>query len=67
MVGKPSTQLMKDMGEEEKARIAKQRETLGESGLKEKTVVLDKATEENEVFFLSFIGRCHSQSNLFAE
>ena len=37
------------MGDEEKARTAKQREQLGESGLKEKADILQKATEENEV------------------
>ena len=49
MIGEPSTQLMKEMGDEEKERIAKQIERLGESGLRKKTDTLEKATEDNEV------------------
>ena len=49
MIGEPSTQLMKNMGDEEKARTANQVEQLGASGLKEKAGRLQKATEENEV------------------
>ena len=49
MVGEPSTELMKQMGDEEKARTAKQIKQLGESGLKKKADILQKATEENEV------------------
>ena len=64
IVGEPSTQLMKDMGDEEKARIAKQIEKLGESGLKEKAVVLEKATEENEVLSCFFICRFPTHSDL---
>ena len=37
------------MAEEEKQRVAKQREELGEAGLKAKDETLQKATEENEV------------------
>jgi hypothetical protein len=40
---------MKEMGEEEKSRIAKQIEDLGESGLAEKERRLQNAVEENEV------------------
>ena len=40
---------MAEMGAEEKARIAKQREALGEEGLKKCAERLQKATVENEV------------------
>ena len=40
---------MTKMGEEEKLRVKKQREQLGEEGLKEKGNILDKSMETNEV------------------
>ncbi len=49
MVGDPSTALMTELGDEVKARVAKRKEELGESGLKEKTNRIQKATEDNEV------------------
>ncbi|XP_038073979.1 uncharacterized protein C05D11.1-like isoform X2 [Patiria miniata] len=48
ILGEPSQKLAESMPEEEKQRVAKQREDLGEAGLKEKTDALLKATEENE-------------------
>ncbi len=51
IVGEPSTQLMKEMGDEEKARVAEQVKQLGDAGLKNKGEILQKATEENEVHF----------------
>lgn len=49
ITGKPSAQLMKEMSEGEKKRVAEQRESLGEEGLKRKRQRLEKATDENEV------------------
>ena len=40
---------MEKTGEEEKARVAKQRETLGEGGLKKCGERLEQATKDNEV------------------
>ena len=40
---------MKEMSEGEKKRVAEQRESLGEEGLKRKRQRLEKATDENEV------------------
>ena len=51
IIGDPSEKLMKEMAEEEKQRVKEQRNTLGETGLKEKQNALEKATEENEVSF----------------
>lgn len=48
-MGEPSTDLMKEMGQSEKDRIQKQRESLGEEGLKKKAEILEEATDENEV------------------
>ena len=42
---------MESMGQEEKDRVAKQREQLGEEGLDEKGDILEKATDENEVLY----------------
>ncbi|XP_048587317.1 uncharacterized protein C05D11.1 isoform X1 [Nematostella vectensis] len=49
VIGEPSKQLMEDMAAAEKARVAAQREALGETGLKEKAERLKKASQENEV------------------
>ena len=40
---------MKEMSEGEKKRVAEQRESLGEEGLKRKRQRLEKATDQNEV------------------
>ena len=40
---------MKSMGDDEKARVAKQRDALGKKGLKKKDNELEDATEKNEV------------------
>ncbi|XP_033646112.1 uncharacterized protein C05D11.1-like [Asterias rubens] len=48
IIGEPSQKLAESMAEEEKQRVAKQREELGEAGLKAKDETLQKATEENE-------------------
>ena len=45
----PSKDLMEEMGDSEKKRIALQVEELGENGLAEKQKELDQAVEENEV------------------
>ena len=52
IIGEPSEKLMKSMADEEKARIQKQREELGEDGLKDKEEELENASEENEVSYL---------------
>lgn len=49
IVGQPSAKLMTKMSETEKKRVAEQRTTLGEEGLKIKRQRLDKATQDNEV------------------
>jgi len=46
--GKPSKELMEKMGKEEKERVAKQREALGDDGLERKKVELAAAIEKNE-------------------
>ena len=40
---------MTEMSESEKKRVAEQRDSLGEEGLKSKRQRLEKATEDNEV------------------
>nr|KAG5705771.1 hypothetical protein BaRGS_027430 [Batillaria attramentaria] len=49
VVGDPSSKLMETMGEEEKGRVEAQRKELGTTGLEERRVKLEQATEENEV------------------
>lgn len=49
VVGDPSEEKMKVMGENEKHRVKRQREDLGEEGLKSKKQMLEKAIEENSV------------------
>ena len=49
VVGNPSEEKMKLMGEEEKRRVKRQREQLGEEGLAKKKRILEKALEENSV------------------
>ena len=49
MIGEPSGELSEKMQKDEKVRVEKQRETLGEDGLKRKGDELAKAIEENEV------------------
>jgi len=48
----PSKELMEEMGEAEKKRLAAQAEELGEKGLSERRKELDEAVEENEVIWL---------------
>ncbi|XP_022082849.1 uncharacterized protein C05D11.1-like [Acanthaster planci] len=48
ILGEPSQKLAESMMEEEKQRIAKQQEELGEAGLKKAADVVLKATEDNE-------------------
>ncbi|KAK3088334.1 hypothetical protein FSP39_017783 [Pinctada imbricata] len=48
IIGEPSQSLMESMGKEEKDRVARQREELGEEGLEEKGDTLENAMEENE-------------------
>ena len=45
---------MQKMGSDEKERVNKQREALGEEGLKEKQMILDKAIAKNEVWNIQF-------------
>jgi len=49
VIGMPSKELMEEMGEAEKKRLAAQAEELGENGLSERRKELDEAVEENEV------------------
>lgn len=49
VVGSPSAELAAKMSSEEKERINKQREALGEEKLKKKGEELKKAIEQNEV------------------
>ena len=50
VVADPSDEFMQVMGNDEKERVKKQIEALGEEGLKEKQVILDKAIVKNEVW-----------------
>ena len=54
VVADPSDELMQKMGSDEKERVNKQREALGEEGLKEKKMILDKAIAKNEVWNIQF-------------
>ena len=49
VLGKPSAELAAKMSSEEKERVCKQQECLGEEGLKERGQELDKAIAQNEV------------------
>ena len=49
MLGTPSAELAGKIEKEEKERVMKQRETLGEEGLKEKKEVLEESIKQNEV------------------
>jgi len=62
VIGMPSKELMEEMGEAEKKRLAAQAEELGEKGLSERRKELDEAVEENEViwlWFCSVLVLCH--------
>jgi Zn-dependent M16 (insulinase) family peptidase len=52
VLGKPSAELAAKMSSEEKERVCKQQECLGEEGLKERGQELDKAIAQNEVHSL---------------
>ena len=52
VLGKPSAELAAKMSSEEKERVCKQQECLGEEGLKERGQELDKAIAQNEVRIL---------------
>jgi len=45
----PSKDLMEEMGDTEKKRLASQAQELGKNGLAQKQTELDQAVEENEV------------------
>ncbi|KAL5484731.1 hypothetical protein EMCRGX_G021276 [Ephydatia muelleri] len=49
MLGTPSTSLAETMSQEEKDRIAKQKELLGEAGLSQKRQELEEAIRQNEI------------------
>lgn len=49
IVGDPSEEKMKEMGDNEKQRVKRQREELGDDGLAKKKMLLEKAIEENSV------------------
>ena len=49
VLGKPSAELAAKMSSEEKERVCKQQECLGEEGLRERGQELDKAIAQNEV------------------
>ena len=49
MLGTPSIALAETMAQEEKERLAKQKESLGEAGLKLKGQELEEAIRQNEV------------------
>ena len=49
MLGTPSISLAETMSQEEKDRIAKQKELLGEAGLSQKRQELEEAIRQNEV------------------
>ncbi|XP_071830473.1 uncharacterized protein C05D11.1-like [Apostichopus japonicus] len=48
IVGDPSKQVAEEMASEEKERIKKQQEELGEAGLKKMAEIVDAANQENE-------------------
>lgn len=49
IIGDPSEDFMKKMGEEEKQRVEKQAACLGEKGLKEKSLCLENALSQNNI------------------
>ena len=49
VIGEPSVSLMRSMSREEKERVEKQREALGDIGLKRKEKALESAIRKNEV------------------
>ena len=57
IIGDPSKKLADEMAKEEKERVRKQQEVLGEDGLKKKGEILKNAIEQNEVIqFLIMLG-----------
>ena len=48
-MGSPSAELAVFMSKEEEERVARQRERLGEDGMRQKADNLEKAIEQNEV------------------
>ena len=49
MLGSPNAELAVTMSTEEKERVVRQRERLGEDGMRQKADKLEKAIEQNEV------------------
>ena len=56
VIGDPSEERMETMGNEEKERVKRQREELGEEGLAKKKKIADDAIAENSVSFVFFVG-----------
>ena len=49
VIGEPSISKMKQMTKEEKQRVEQQRKAIGDAGLKQKGIDLEKAKENNEI------------------
>lgn len=62
VLGKPSAELASKMSSEEKERVCKQQECLGEEGLREKGQQLEKAIAQNEVVLT--VNYCRMKKNL---
>lgn len=63
IIGDPSEDFMKKMGEEEKQRVEKQAACLGEKGLKEKSLCLENALSQNNVSFFLLLLYIHMKLN----
>ena len=60
IIGDPSEEKMEKSGEEEKARVKRQREELGEEGLAKKKKIVDDAIAENSVRFTILFRKVYS-------